>query len=751
MHGDDGGGDDRPSEQVPGVNRRPEYEPDWYEQLFKSMTEGFCVIEKEDTPPGEPVDFRFVEANPAFKQQTGVGDVVGKTIREVVPGEPQEWFDTYNEVVETGEAVWFERELVSQGRILEVYAFPIGDPADRQAGVLFRDVTERVERERELVQYRSLTEAATDAIITIDETSTIQSANPAVADIFGYAPTELVGKPLMVLMPGDLAGQHREALRRYLETGEKSLDWNYVELPGRHKDGRRVPLAISFSETTFANETFFTGIIRDNSPQKAYERELERLLDLLERTEQTANVGGWEIDTETMEVFWSNQIFELLQWPGDEEPPLEEALDLYHPQDRPVVEEAVETALSAGEPFEVEARIRPVGGEVIWLRVQGKPEIRDGEVVAVRGAAQDITAQKERERELERARRRMELALEVTGATVWEWDYERDVVTTHPSPHGLQGTEHETVEDFLMGVHEDDRPVVEEALAEAIETNEPYHLEYRYNDGDAVRWAEDYGEIRTVGDGGRSMMLGVARDVTDRKQRELALRESNERLEQFAHAASHDLREPLRMVSSYLQLLEKRHGDAIDAEGREFLEFAVEGAQRMQTMIAALLEYSRVDTHGEPFEPVDLAEVLKEVRGDLRVKIEETDTELVVDALPRVYGDSNQLRQVFQNLLDNAIEYSGNDPPRVEITARRRPREWVVSVRDEGIGIDPDHQARVFEVFHRLHSQDEHPGAGIGLSLCERIIERHGGRIWVESEPGVGSTFSFTLPAGSDR
>ena len=244
----------------------------------------------------------------------------------------------------------------------------------------------------------------------------------------------------------------------------------------------------------------------------------------------------------------------------------------------------------------------------------------------------------------------------------------------------------------------------------------------------------------------RLMSQWVAYEL-EREQRERALEESNERLEQFAYAASHDLQEPLRMVTSYLQLLESRYADAFDDDGEEFLEYAVDGADRMREMIDGLLEYSRVETRGDPIEPMELDAVLDEVLEDLQLRIEEHDAVIRADRLPRVEGDASQLRQVLQNLLSNAITYSGDEPPRVDVAAARRGREWVISVEDEGIGIDPEDQDRIFTVFDRLHSREEYDGTGIGLALCQRIVERHGGDIWVESEPGEGSTFSFTLPA----
>ncbi|WP_306060347.1 sensor histidine kinase [Natronococcus wangiae] len=229
------------------------------------------------------------------------------------------------------------------------------------------------------------------------------------------------------------------------------------------------------------------------------------------------------------------------------------------------------------------------------------------------------------------------------------------------------------------------------------------------------------------------------------------LAESNERLEQFAYAASHDLQEPLRMVSSYLQLIESRYADEFDEDGKEFLEYAIDGSKRMKEMIDGLLEYSRVDTQGKAFEPTDLEEVLAAVRKDLELQIAESGAEIEIGELPRVRGDASQLRQLFQNLLSNAIEYSGDAPPRITVFADRSGEKWRISVHDEGVGIDRKNQDRIFKVFQRLHSYEEQPGTGIGLALCERIVERHGGEIRVDSEPGEGATFSVTLPPATDR
>ncbi len=225
------------------------------------------------------------------------------------------------------------------------------------------------------------------------------------------------------------------------------------------------------------------------------------------------------------------------------------------------------------------------------------------------------------------------------------------------------------------------------------------------------------------------------------------LKRSNEDLEQFAYVASHDLQEPLRMVASFTQLLARRYEDKLDKDGREFVHFAVDGATRMQTLIHDLLAYSRVGTRGKPFEPVDLNHILSRVLVNLKVAIDESQAEITHDPLPTVTADATQMTQLLQNLLGNALKFRGGKPARVHLGVVRKGSDWAFSVRDQGIGIDPKYFDRIFVIFQRLHSRADYPGTGIGLALCKKIVERHGGRIRVESVEGQGTTFHFTIPA----
>ena len=232
-------------------------------------------------------------------------------------------------------------------------------------------------------------------------------------------------------------------------------------------------------------------------------------------------------------------------------------------------------------------------------------------------------------------------------------------------------------------------------------------------------------------------------------RRSQALARSNAELEQFAYVVSHDLQQPLGMISSYLELLEKEVGDDLEGDARDYLDRAVRGADRMQEMVDAVLGYARVDTRGREFTAVDLNSILDEVVDELSESIDDSGAVITHDELPNVVADGSQLHQLLHNLLTNAIKFVGDRPPRIHITATNEEGGWRVSVRDNGIGMQADTAERIFVMFQRLHTHDEYPGTGIGLAICKRIVERHGGRIWVESQPHRGSTFIFTLPKRS--
>jgi PAS domain S-box-containing protein len=366
-------------------------------------------------------------------------------------------------------------------------------------------------------------------------------------------------------------------------------------------------------------------------------------------------------------------------------------------------------------------------------------------------------ARSQAEEALDMGEQRLGLALQAGSMGTWDWDILTGDIRSSGNLERLYGLEPgalgRTLKGFLKTIHSEDRGLVMQAATRAIDQKTAYEAEFRVicPDG-SVRWKLVRGQAFYDGSGKPVRMLGVGMDITERKRAEQALARhtgelarSNADLEQFAYVASHDLQEPLRMVTLYTQLLAKRYQGRLDGNADEFIAFIRDGVQRMQGLIGDLLAYSRVGRSDQLLKPTNCEEVLSHVLGNLRATILAAGAQVSYDPLPTLIADHFQLEQLLQNLLSNALKFHGEESPRIHLSARQQASIWVFSIRDNGIGIDPQFAERIFVIFQRLHGNEAYPGTGIGLAICKKIVERHGGRIWVESEPGRGATFHFTL------
>ena len=368
----------------------------------------------------------------------------------------------------------------------------------------------------------------------------------------------------------------------------------------------------------------------------------------------------------------------------------------------------------------------------------------------------DIVLAKRAEDALRGSEERFRIAAETANDVVYEWDLKQSVQWLGKIDEMLgcePGEFPRTLDAWAASVHAEDLERTMAALQAHLEKQAPYVQEYRVRRKDgSYRWWSARGAAARTPEGKPVRMIGSITDITERKRAEermaqmlTELERSNKELELFAYVASHDLQEPLRMVSSYTQLLARRFEGQLDDKARKYIHYAVDGAVRMQALIDDLLTYSRAGARGKPMEPTASRSALDGATRNLAVRIKETGAVITHDDLPTVRADPAQLLLVFQNLLSNALKFHRADSPSVHVSAQDRGSEWMFSVKDNGIGIEPQHAERVFVIFQRLHTREEYPGTGIGLAICKRIVERHGGKIWLASEPGTGTTFFFTV------
>ena len=416
-------------------------------------------------------------------------------------------------------------------------------------------------------------------------------------------------------------------------------------------------------------------------------------------------------------------------------------------------------ALAGAEIVDLPLVIATAGGNEIIIRASASP-IREGE--AVRGALviwHDVTESEYALESLRVSEERLRLAQESADIAVWDWVLETGLITYTPEFLRTYGVHAESIRDYDSWrrlVHPDDLRLVESERNRAIELGLPFASEFRVvTPSGEVRWMAGLGRGILDAHGQLVRVIGVNLDITERKEIEAErarfateLERSNEELQRFAYAASHDLQEPLRTIISFSQLLERRYTGKLDQDADEFITFIVEAGMRMQRLIEDLLRLSRVETTARPPVPTDAGRIATAVVRSMETLVREAGATVMADDLPAVMADPDQLVQVFSNLIGNAIKYRREDvPPEVRISAERREGTVEFAVADNGIGIEAEYFDRIFVIFQRLHTRDEYDGTGIGLAVVRKIVERHGGRCWVESTPGEGSTFFFTMPA----
>ncbi|MDD4858761.1 MAG: MASE3 domain-containing protein [Dehalococcoidales bacterium] len=605
-------------------------------------------------------------------------------------------------------------------------------------------------------QYRRIVETAQEGIWITEPDGKILLVNRRMAEMLGYSREEMpgrIGAEYFAEGQGDIIAKARADYR-----AGKNIS---VECRLRHKDGRVIWVIVNGTPLHDENgiHTSNLALFTDITKHKENEQALEETRDYLENLLNYANAPIIVWDPQ-LRITRFNHAFERLTGLSTVEA-INKKLDILFPEESREQSLQLIHKTAAGERWEVvEIPIKHKDGTVrtvLWnsATLFGADEKT---VIATIAQGQDITERKEVEEALIHEKNLTDSTIDALPGVFYlfddkerflRWNKNFEVVTGYSaeeirqiSPVDLfEGQDKESVGVTIGNVFSRGESSVEAVFVSKDGRKTPYFFT-----GKRIK----LGQV--------SCLVGMGIDITERKEAEQALKlrseelsRSNAELEQFAYIASHDLQEPLRMVSSYVQLLGKRYEGKLDSDADEFINYARDGAARMQRLITDLLAYSRVGTRGKEFEEMELEIALANALDNLKVVINDKRATITHDPLPRVFADSGQITQVFQNLIDNAIKYQGSEPPRIHVSVKVNGDECICSVKDNGIGIAPEYHTKLFLLFQRLHTKREYPGTGIGLAVCKRIIERHGGRIWVESQPGAGSTFYFTLPLKMKR
>jgi len=622
-----------------------------------------------------------------------------------------------------------------------------------------------IETKESGAKYRGLLEAAPDAMVVVNQSGEIVLLNLQAEKRFGYRRDELLGQKVTSIIPegfaerliADALRSAEDALAQQIGTG--------IELNGRRKDGSQFPIEIMLSPLKSAEGILVTAAIRDISVRKKAEKHLAQMEGRYRGLLEAAPDAMVVVNQAGEIVLLNVQAEKQFGYKRDE---------LVRQKVKNLIPEGfAERLIADGTRSAAEALAQQIGTgiELIGRRKDGTEfpielmlsPLESAEGILVTAAIRNISVRKAAEKHLGQMESRYRGLLEAAPDAMVVVNQAGEIVLLNVQAEKQFGYKRDELlgqkvknlipEGFAERIVADALRSAEDALAQQIGTG--IELIGRRKNGSEFPLELMLSPLESA-EG--ILVTAAIRDITTRKKGEAdllnkmeELNRSNEELGQFAYVVSHDLQEPLRMVASYTQLLSRRYKGKLDSDADDFISFAVDGASRMQRLIQDLLAYSRVGTKGKDLLDTSSEDALQQALINLRGAIKDSSALVTHDPLPAVLADEMQLIQLFQNLVGNAIKYQSSGVPRVHVSATRNGvKKWVFSVQDNGLGIDPQYFEKIFGMFQRLHKREEFAGTGIGLAICKKIVERHGGSISVESRPGLGSTFRFAL-AGTEK
>jgi PAS domain S-box-containing protein len=722
-----------------------------------------------DTSPDptyvKDAESRFIVGNMAVARLMGAKtpeELTGKTDFDFYPEElARLYYAGERALIESGEPMIAREEPgvdpAGNRRWLSTSKVPLRDKEGRIVGLVGtgRDITDQKRAEEALREsealYQSLVESLPLSVFRKDLEGRFTFGNGLFCNNLGRPLGEIIGKTDFDFFPKELAEKYRRDDMRVAETGEVFEDVERHQKPS----GEKIYVQVFKTPVrNFKGEVIGTqGIFWDVTERKRVEEALVHERYLMNSLMDNLPDSIYFKDEQSRFTKLSTSLARRFGLTDASEALGKTDFDFFTEEHaRPAFEDEQEI-IRTGQPLVgKEEKETWAEGTVTWVSTTKMPLLdKDGRIIGTFGVSRDITDRKQAEERAERARKALERILDAMPLGFVVVGKDKIVRRLNNSALGLMGCESEAevvgslCHKTFCSADEDKCPILD--LKQHLDRSERMLVT---RDGGRVPILKSV--VPVVLDDEEVLLEGFI-DISERKRAEeelnrtaAELARSNAELEQFAYVASHDLQEPLRMVASYAQLLEKCYKGKLDSDADDFIAFIVDGATRMRALITDLLAYSRVGTRGKSLEATDCESVFEQVIANLQMAIEETNAVVTHDRLPSAMADELQLSQVFQNLIGNAIKFHGEERPLVHVSAKQRGREWVFSVQDNGIGISPEHTDRIFVIFQRLHGGGEYPGTGIGLAICKKIVERHGGRIWVESQPGKGSTFYFTIP-----
>lgn len=646
----------------------------------------------------------------------------------------------------------------------------------RQAGQQLRqEIGEREQSQQALrsseERARSIISAAHDPFVSMDAAGIITDWNRRAEETFGWARHEAIGRALAeTIVPHRYRSAHWKGLDKYLQTGEGPVLNTSIEISALHRDGREFPIELSISPVVVGGERLFTAFVRDISERKRVEAELSQSQKFAESIAEHSTSIIYVFDLRALTNVYANRnVAEFLGYSQQQIEAMGHNFlpSVVHPDDLGFMMSHLShfERLPDGEVIEFESRFRHANGSWRWLWNRESVFKRDeaGVPIQILGTAQDITERQEAALAIEESERRFAAFMRYVPGVAFMKDREGRYAYVNESFENLFGLSL----DYLKG--KSDEEVWPPEVAAELRANDREVLEQKravqvvetvpQADGPHFWLSSKFPILDAAGEA--VMLAAVSIDITERARSEQELKEfaarlersnrelerSNRELQDFSYVASHDLQEPLRKIRAFGDRLQARHGAKLDDSGRAYIDFMQEAAARMQTLIEDLLNYSRVTTRAQPFALVDLAETTRQVLADLELRVEQTGGEVELGELPSIEADATQMRQLLQNLIGNALKFHRPGvPPRVQIEAQLQGEMCEITVRDNGIGFEEKYLDRIFQPFQRLHGREAYEGTGIGLAICRKIAERHGGRITARSTPGSGTTFCVSLP-----